>query len=43
MIDGHFKFYKYVNNGPDFAKTLLYLLFELYLGRAKNDKWGCSG
>jgi len=35
MIDGHFKFYKHVNNDPDFAKTLLDLLFERYLGRAK--------
>ena len=35
MIDGHFKFYKHVNDDPDFAKTLLDLLFEGYLGRAK--------
>ena len=35
MIDGHFKFYKHVNDDPDFAKTLLDLLFERYLGRAK--------
>ena len=34
MIDGHFKFYKHVNDDPDFAKTLLDLLFERYLGRA---------
>jgi len=30
-----FKFYKHVNDDPDFAKTLLDLLFERYLGRAK--------
>ena len=35
MIDGHFKFYKHVNDDPDFAKTLLDLLFERYLERAK--------
>jgi type I restriction enzyme, R subunit len=35
MIDGHFKFYKHVNDDPDFAKTLLDLLFERYLGRTK--------
>ena len=35
MIDGHFKFYKHVNDDPDFARTLLDLLFERYLGRAK--------
>jgi type I restriction enzyme R subunit len=35
MIDGHFKFYKHVNDDPDFAKTFLDLLFERYLGRAK--------
>ena len=34
MIDGHFKFYKHVNDDPDFARTLLDLLFERYLGRA---------
>ncbi len=35
MIDGHFKFYKHVNDDPEFAKTFLDLLFERYLGRAK--------
>jgi hypothetical protein len=35
MIDGHFKFYKHVNDDLDFAKTLLDLLFEQYLRRAK--------
>jgi hypothetical protein len=34
MIDGHFKFYKHVNDDPEFAKTFLDLLFERYLGRA---------
>ncbi|HEY6287287.1 MAG TPA: type I restriction endonuclease [Ktedonobacteraceae bacterium] len=33
MIDGHFKFYKHVNDDPEFAKTFLDLLFERYLGR----------
>ena len=28
MIDGHFKFYKHVNDNPEFAKTFLDLLFE---------------
>src|SRR5579859_3508859 len=31
MIDGHFKFYKQVNDDPDFSKFLLDLLFERYL------------
>jgi type I restriction enzyme R subunit len=35
MIDGHFKFYKHVNDDPDFVRMLLDLLFERYLGRAK--------
>ncbi len=35
MIDGHFKFYKHVNDDPEFAKTFLDLLFERYLVRAK--------
>ncbi len=35
MIDGHFKFYKHVNDDAEFAKTFLDLLFERYLGRAK--------
>jgi type I restriction enzyme, R subunit len=35
MIDGHFKFYKHVNDDPEFAKTFLDLLFERYLDRAK--------
>jgi type I restriction enzyme R subunit len=35
MIDGHFKFYKHVNDDPEFAKTFLDLLFERYLGRAR--------
>src|SRR5438876_722752 len=35
MIDGHFKFYKHVNDDPEFAKTFLDLLFERYLGRSK--------
>src|SRR5207253_11439700 len=36
MIDGHFKFYKHVNDDPEFAKTFLDLLFERYLGTANN-------
>jgi type I restriction enzyme, R subunit len=35
MIDGHFKFYKHVNDDPEFAKTFLDLLFERYLGKSK--------
>jgi hypothetical protein len=35
MIEGHFKFYKHVNDDPEFAKTFLDLLFERYLGRSK--------
>jgi hypothetical protein len=35
MIDGHFKFYKHVNDDPEFAKTFLDLLFERYIGRSK--------
>ena len=31
MIDGHFKFYKQVNDDPDFSKYLLDRLFERYL------------
>ena len=31
MIDGHFKFYKQVNDDPEFAKTFLDWLFERYL------------
>jgi type I restriction enzyme, R subunit len=34
MIDGHFKFYKHVNDDPEFAKTFLDLLFERYLARS---------
>lgn len=30
MIDTHFKFYKQVNDNPDFAKTLTDFLFERY-------------
>ena len=37
MLDGHFKFYKHVNDDPEFAKTFLDLLFERYLSRSKND------
>ena len=35
MIDGHFKFYKQVNDDPEFARTFLDWLFERYLGRSK--------
>ncbi len=31
MIDGHFKFFKQVNDDPNFSKYLLDLLFERYL------------
>jgi len=31
MIDGHFKFYKQVNDDPEFSKVLLDWLFERYL------------
>jgi len=37
MIDGHFKFYKQVNDDPEFAKTFLDWLFERYLGRSKKS------
>jgi len=37
MIDGHFKFYKHVNDDPEFAKTFLDLLFERYLGKSKKS------
>ena len=33
MIDGHFKFYKQVNDDPEFAKTFLDWLFERYVNR----------
>jgi type I restriction enzyme R subunit len=33
MIGGHFKFYKQVNDDPDFAKTFLDWLFERYVGK----------
>jgi type I restriction enzyme R subunit len=35
MIDGHFKFYKQVNDDPEFAKTFLDWLFKRYLERSK--------
>jgi type I restriction enzyme, R subunit len=35
MIDGHFKFYKQVNDDPQFAKTFLDWLFERYLSKSK--------
>jgi len=38
MIDGHFKFYKQVNDDPEFAKTLLDWLFERYLFRSKKSQ-----
>ena len=37
MIDGHFKFYKQVNDDPEFAKTFLDWLFERYLFRSKKS------
>ena len=37
MIDGHFKFYKQVNDDPEFAKNFLDWLFERYLGRSKKN------
>ena len=38
MVDGHFKFYKQVNDDPEFAKTLLDWLFERYLDRSDTKK-----
>jgi hypothetical protein len=38
MIDGHFKFYKHVNDDPDFAKAFLDLLFERYIDRSKKGQ-----
>ncbi len=35
MVDGHFKFYKQVNDDPAFAKTFLDWLFQRYLERTK--------
>src|SRR5438270_4983159 len=35
MIESHFKFYKQVNDDPEFSKTFLDWLFERYLGRSK--------
>ncbi len=37
MIESHFKFYKQVNDDPEFSKTFLDWLFERYLGRSKKD------
>jgi len=37
MIDGHFKFYKHVNDDPEFAKTFLDWLFERYLTKSRNE------
>lgn len=36
MVDGHFKFYKQVNDDPEFAKIFLDWLFQRYLER--NDQ-----
>jgi type I restriction enzyme R subunit len=36
MIDGHFKFYKHVNDDPEIAKTFLDWLFERYLAKSRN-------
>jgi type I restriction enzyme R subunit len=36
MIDGHFKFYKHVNDDPEFAKTFLDWLFKRYLAKSRN-------
>jgi len=38
MIDGHFKFYKQVNDDPEFAKTFLDWLFERYLFRSEKNQ-----
>ncbi len=35
MVDGHFKFYKQVNDDPEFAKTFLDWLFTRYLGKTQ--------
>ncbi len=37
LIESHFKFYKQVNDDPEFSKTFLDWLFERYLGRSKSD------
>ena len=37
MIDGHFKFYKQVNDDPQFSKFLLDLLFDRYLHSLKEQ------
>jgi type I restriction enzyme, R subunit len=38
MIEGHFKFYKQVNDDPEFARFFLDWLFDRYLNRAKGDQ-----
>ncbi len=38
MIDGHFKFYKQVNDDPEFAKTFLDWLFGRYLLRSEKNQ-----
>ncbi len=38
MIEGHFKFYKQVNDDPEFARYFLDWLFERYVSRAKGDQ-----
>jgi type I site-specific restriction-modification system R (restriction) subunit len=35
MIDGHFKFYKQVNDDPQFAKAFLDWLFDRYLSKSR--------
>ncbi len=37
MIEGHFKFYKQVNDDPAFARAFLDWLFDRYLKKAKNE------
>lgn len=40
MIEANFKFYKQVNDDPDFAKALLNWLFQRYLDRANDQTNG---
>ena len=37
MVDGHFKFYKQVNDDPAFAQAFLDWLFKRYLDRSQGD------
>lgn len=43
MIDGHFKFYKQINDDPQFAKRFLDWLFERYSQNARQEAKIASG